>query len=65
MSGATTAQAAGRPPFQHFLDAHGRPVLAFLRAMVGHHDAEDCFQETFIAALRAYDRMDGRTRGPG
>jgi RNA polymerase sigma factor (sigma-70 family) len=34
-------------------------VLAFLRAMVGHDDAEDCFQETFIAALRAYDRMDG------
>jgi RNA polymerase sigma factor (sigma-70 family) len=34
-------------------------VLAFLRAMVGHHDAEDCFQETLIAALRAYDRMDG------
>ena len=35
-------------------------MLAFLRTMVGHHDAEDCFQETFIAALRAYDRMDGR-----
>ena len=27
--------------------------------MVGPDDAEDCFQETFIAALRAYDRMDG------
>jgi RNA polymerase sigma factor (sigma-70 family) len=27
--------------------------------MVGYHDAEDCFQETLIAALRAYDRMDG------
>jgi RNA polymerase sigma factor (sigma-70 family) len=27
--------------------------------MVGHHDAEDCYQETFIAAMRAYDRMDG------
>lgn len=27
--------------------------------MVGHHDAEDCFQETFIAAMRAYDHMDG------
>ena len=34
-------------------------MLAFLRAMVGHDDAEDCFQETFIAAMRAYDRMDG------
>lgn len=34
-------------------------MLAFLRAVVGRDDAEDCFQETFIAALRAYDRMDG------
>jgi len=59
LSATATARAASRPPFQHFLDAHSRPVLAFLRAMVGHHDADDCFQETFIAALRAYDRMDG------
>ena len=51
--------ATNNPPFQQFLEAHGRPVLAFLRAMVGADDAEDCFQETFIAALRAYDRMDG------
>jgi RNA polymerase sigma factor (sigma-70 family) len=54
-----SSRATKRPPFQQFLDAHRRPVLAFLRAMVGHDDAEDCFQETFIAALRAYDRMDG------
>jgi RNA polymerase sigma factor (sigma-70 family) len=47
------------PPFQQFLDAHGRPVLAFLRAMVGPDEAEDCFQETLIAALGAYERMDG------
>ena len=59
MSAIATSRAAKRPPFQQFLDAHRRPVLAFLRAMVGHDDAEDCFQETFIAALRAYDRMDG------
>ncbi|MQA73073.1 MAG: sigma-70 family RNA polymerase sigma factor [Solirubrobacterales bacterium] len=47
-------------PFQRFLDEHREPVLGFLRAMVGPHDADDCFQETFIAALRAYRRMDGR-----
>jgi RNA polymerase sigma factor (sigma-70 family) len=35
-------------------------VLGFLRAMVGPNDAEDCFQETFLAALRAYPRADGR-----
>lgn len=27
--------------------------------MVGHDEAEDCFQETFIAAMRGYERMDG------
>ena len=49
-----------QPPFQAFLDEHRQPVLAYLRAAVGHGDADDVFQETFIAALRAYDRMDGR-----
>jgi RNA polymerase sigma factor (sigma-70 family) len=47
------------PPFQSFLDEHRRPVLSFLRSMVGPSDADDCFQETFIAAMRAYDRLDG------
>ena len=52
--------SATATPFQTFVDQHREPVLAFLRAMVGPSDAEDCFQETFIAALRAYERMDGR-----
>jgi RNA polymerase sigma factor (sigma-70 family) len=55
----TKPKTPARPPFQQFLDAHGRAVLGFLRAMVGPDDAEDCFQETFMSALRAYDRMDG------
>jgi RNA polymerase sigma factor (sigma-70 family) len=52
--------SATATPFQAFLDEHREPVMAFLRAMVGPSDADDCFQETFIAALRGYDRMDGR-----
>jgi RNA polymerase sigma factor (sigma-70 family) len=44
------------PPFQAFLDEHLEPVRAFLRGMVGPNDAEDCLQETFMAALRAYPR---------
>lgn len=56
---AKTAPAR-TPPFQTFLDEHRGPVLAFLRAMVGPADADDCFQETFIAALRGYAQMDGR-----
>ena len=53
--------APNRPqPFQVFLEHHRSAVLGFLRAAVGPTDADDCFQETFIAALRGYDRMDGR-----
>jgi RNA polymerase sigma factor (sigma-70 family) len=46
------------PPFQALLDEHGSDVLGFLVASVGPHDAEDCFQETFVAALRAYPRLE-------
>lgn len=46
------------PPFQKLLDEHGSDVLGFLVASVGPHDAEDCFQETFIAALRGYERLE-------
>jgi RNA polymerase sigma factor (sigma-70 family) len=48
------------PPFQSFLDQHRGAVLGFLRATVGADDADDAFQETFLAALRAYPRADGR-----
>lgn len=33
-------------------------MLAVLRGAVGRLDAEDCFQETFISALRAYSKLD-------
>ena len=46
------------PPFQKLLDEHSRDVLGFLVASVGPHDAEDCFQETFIAALRGYPKLE-------
>jgi RNA polymerase sigma factor (sigma-70 family) len=45
------------PPFQHFLDTYREDVWRFLVAAVGPTDAEDCFQETFIAAMRAYPRL--------
>ena len=45
------------PPFQRFLDGHRDDVLRFLIASVGRHDADDAFQETFLAALRAYPRL--------
>jgi RNA polymerase sigma factor (sigma-70 family) len=46
------------PPFQVLLDEHAADVMAVLRGAVGRSDAEDCFQETFLAALRAYPKLD-------
>ncbi len=46
------------PPFQQLLERHQGDVLGFLIASVGPNDAEDCFQETFLAALRAYPKLD-------
>ena len=45
------------PPFQQLLDLHGREVHRFLTATVGRVDADDCYQETWIAALRAYPKL--------
>ncbi len=47
----------GLPPFQRFLDEHRLDVYRFLVASVGRQEADDCFQETFLAALRAYPRL--------
>jgi len=44
------------PPFQRFLDAHREDVWRFLVAAVGRDAADDCFQETFMAAMRAYPK---------
>ncbi len=45
------------PPFQRLLDDHGRDVHRFLVATVGPLDADDCYQETWLSALRAYPRL--------
>ena len=45
------------PPFQRFLDEQREPVWRFLVASVGREHADDCFQETFISALRAYPKL--------
>jgi RNA polymerase sigma factor (sigma-70 family) len=46
------------PPFQVLLDSHGAVVHRFLVAAVGPADADDCFQEACIAALRAYPELE-------
>jgi RNA polymerase sigma factor (sigma-70 family) len=46
-----------QPPFQAVLDEHRGDVYRFCVATAGASDADDCFQETWIAALRAYPRL--------
>jgi RNA polymerase sigma factor (sigma-70 family) len=45
------------PPFERFYEAHSREVLGLLRRRLGRERADDAFQETFLRALRAYDRL--------
>ncbi|HEY7763142.1 MAG TPA: sigma factor, partial [Actinomycetota bacterium] len=46
-----------RPPFRDFLEANRATVYRFLSVAVGPQEADDAFQETFLAALRAYPRV--------
>src|ERR671910_105578 len=46
------------PPFESFYVEHREVVLGFLRRRLGSQAAEDAFQETFLRALRAYDRLE-------
>lgn len=44
------------PPFERFYLEHRDEVLGYLRRLLGQR-AEDAWQETFLRALRAYDRL--------
>jgi RNA polymerase sigma factor (sigma-70 family) len=45
------------PPFERFYVDHRDAVFGFLARRLGRPAAEDAFQETFLRALRAYDRL--------
>src|SRR5690242_13377966 len=45
------------PPFERFYAQHAGEVLGYLRRLLGQR-AEDAWQETFLRALRAYDRLE-------
>ena len=56
--GATGRTRPGAiPPFQAFLDEHRTIVYRFLLGSVGPGEVDDCFQETFLSALRAYPKL--------
>jgi RNA polymerase sigma factor (sigma-70 family) len=45
------------PPFQKLIDEHAADLQRFLVAMAGPADGADAFQETWLAALRAYPNL--------
>lgn len=45
-------------PFQTVLDENREDVYRFLAALVGRDEADDCFQETLMSAIRAYPKLD-------
>jgi RNA polymerase sigma factor (sigma-70 family) len=56
-AGGRMARLGTIPPFQSFLEQHRSIVYRFLLGAVGPADADDCFQETFLSALRAYPKL--------
>jgi RNA polymerase sigma factor (sigma-70 family) len=46
------------PPFERFYQEHRDEVLRLLRRRLPSASAEDAFQETFLRALRAYERLE-------
>ena len=44
-------------PFEKVVARHGGTVLRVCRVLLGSHDAEDAWSETFIAAMRAYPEL--------
>jgi len=43
-----------KQPFEKVVEQHGGTVLRVCRVLLGVHDAQDAWSETFLAALRAY-----------
>jgi RNA polymerase sigma factor (sigma-70 family) len=43
-----------KQPFEKVVDQHGGTVLRVCRVLLGSHDADDAWSETFLAAMRAY-----------
>jgi DNA-directed RNA polymerase specialized sigma24 family protein len=54
MMGTMTTEPV--PPFERFYLTHRDEVLGYLRRLLGQR-AEDAWQETFLRALRSYDRL--------
>ncbi|WP_207455574.1 RNA polymerase sigma factor [Herbiconiux sp. SYSU D00978] len=51
------AGTAVRGSFDAVVEQHGATVLRVCRVIVGPHDADDAWSETFLAALRAWPTL--------
>lgn len=60
VSARPPARDGGLPPFERLVELHGPALLRFCAVKAGPDRADDCFQETMLAALRAY----GEVRDP-
>lgn len=59
-AGRPSSGAGGAlPPFETLVTDHGATVLRVCRGLVGEVDADDVWQETFLAALRVYPDSGG------
>lgn len=46
-----------KQPFEKVIAQHGTTVLRVCRVVLGPHDADDAWSETFLAAMRAYPEL--------
>jgi RNA polymerase sigma factor (sigma-70 family) len=53
-----TEAVARIPPFERFYAERKDEIFGYLVRLLGHEDAEDAFQETFLKALRAYPKLE-------
>lgn len=57
VDGRSVPTSVHLPPFERLVDAHATELHRFLIGLVGPTEAEDCLQETFMSALRAYPSL--------
>src|SRR3984885_8950423 len=50
-----------KQPFEQAVTEHGGIVLRVCRVLLGRHDADDAWSETFLAAMRAYPDLPETT----
>jgi RNA polymerase sigma factor (sigma-70 family) len=54
VDGLSVTTGVHLPPFERLIGLHASELHRFLVGLVGPTEAEDCLQETFMSALRAY-----------